>query len=131
MDHMHQVLVYADSLTWGIIPNTRQRLPFDDRWPGVLENKLVESGLRVRVIEDCLNGRRTVWEDPFKTGRNGRQGLAQRIASGQAPVDIANKRVIEVDPEFVATWAEDRERFDEFIHILSAIAPRHAACGLS
>jgi lysophospholipase L1-like esterase len=31
------------------------------------------------VIEDCLNGRRTVWEDPFKPGRNGLQGLAQRI----------------------------------------------------
>jgi len=26
-----------------------------------------------------LNGRRTVWEDPFKPGRNGRPGLAQRI----------------------------------------------------
>jgi lysophospholipase L1-like esterase len=33
----------------------------------------------VRVIEDCLNGRRTVWEDPYKPGRNGLQGLAQRI----------------------------------------------------
>ena len=34
---------------------------------------------RVRVIEDCLNGRRTVWNDPFKPGRNGQDGLAQRI----------------------------------------------------
>jgi lysophospholipase L1-like esterase len=33
----------------------------------------------VRVIEDCLNGRRTVWDDPFKAGRNGLAGLAQRI----------------------------------------------------
>jgi lysophospholipase L1-like esterase len=76
---MHQIFVYADSLTWGIIPNTRGRLPFDERWPGVLENSLLRSGLRVRVIEDCLNGRRTVWDDPFKPGRNGREGLAQRI----------------------------------------------------
>ncbi|MEJ7608723.1 MAG: GDSL-type esterase/lipase family protein, partial [Bryobacteraceae bacterium] len=36
-------------------------------------------GLRVRVIEDCLNGRRTIWEDPFKPGRNGLHGLQQRI----------------------------------------------------
>jgi lysophospholipase L1-like esterase len=78
---MHNILVYADSLTWGIIPDTRQRLPFDKRWPGVLENKLHDAGLRVRVIEDCLNGRRTVWEDPFKPGRNGLIGLAQRIES--------------------------------------------------
>lgn len=76
---MHQVLVYADSLTWGIIPDTRKRLPFDERWPGVLENKLSDLGHRVRVVEDCLNGRRTVCEDPFKPGRNGLLGLAQRI----------------------------------------------------
>ena len=76
---MQHVLVYSDSLTWGIIPNTRNRLPFDKRWPGVLENELNASGQRVRVIEDCLNGRRTVWEDPFKPGRNGLHYLAQRI----------------------------------------------------
>ena len=76
---MYNILVYADSLTWGIIPNTRERLRFDERWPGVLENNLRDAGLRVRVIEDCLNGRRTVWEDPFKPGRNGLTGLAQRI----------------------------------------------------
>jgi lysophospholipase L1-like esterase len=76
---MKQILVYGDSLTWGIIPNTRERLAFEERWPGVLENQLNEAGLRARVIEDCLNGRRTVWHDPFKPGRNGLQGLAQRI----------------------------------------------------
>ncbi len=76
---MHQILVYSDSLTWGIIPNTRQRLPFHERWPGVLENQLIDSGQRVRVIENCLNGRRTVWDDPFKPGRSGREGLAQCI----------------------------------------------------
>jgi len=76
---MHQVLVYSDSLSWGIIPDTRQRLPFDQRWPGVLENRLNISGQRVRVIEDCLNGRRTVSSDPFKPGRNGSEGLAQRV----------------------------------------------------
>jgi lysophospholipase L1-like esterase len=76
---VHHILVYGDSLTWGIIPNTRKRLPFEERWPGVLENKLNELGHRVRLIEDCLNGRRTVWEDPFKPGRNGLAGLAQCI----------------------------------------------------
>jgi len=78
---MQQILVYADSLSWGVIPNTRTRLPFDQRWPGILEHALNASGKRVRVMEDCLNGRRTVWEDPFKAGRNGLIGLAQRIES--------------------------------------------------
>ncbi|HMV53260.1 MAG TPA: SGNH/GDSL hydrolase family protein [Rhodocyclaceae bacterium] len=76
---MQQVLVYADSLSWGIVPLTRNRLPFDRRWPGVMEIALGERGMKVRVIEDCLNGRRTVWDDPFKPGRNGLAGLAQRI----------------------------------------------------
>jgi lysophospholipase L1-like esterase len=76
---MQQILVYSDSLSWGIVPTTRKRLPFDARWPGVMEIALAERHQPVRVIEDCLNGRRTVWEDPFKPGRNGLVGLAQRI----------------------------------------------------
>jgi lysophospholipase L1-like esterase len=76
---MRHLLVYSDSLSWGIVPLTRKRLPFDARWPGVMENRLNAEGAAVRVIEDCLNGRRTVWEDPYKPGRNGLQGLAQRI----------------------------------------------------
>jgi lysophospholipase L1-like esterase len=76
---MQQILVYGDSLSWGIVPDTRQRLPFEKRWPGVMENHLNAGGENVRVIEDCLNGRRTVWDDPFKPGRNGLVGLAQRI----------------------------------------------------
>jgi len=43
---MRQILVYADSLTWGIIPGTRQRLSFDRRWPGVLEALRRERGVR-------------------------------------------------------------------------------------
>jgi lysophospholipase L1-like esterase len=76
---VQHVLVYGDSLTWGIVPNTRKRFPFEERWPGVLENKLSKLGYRVRLVENSLNGRRTVWEDPFKPGRNGLLGLAQCI----------------------------------------------------
>jgi lysophospholipase L1-like esterase len=76
---MRHILLYGDSLSWGIIPTTRQRLSFDARWPGVMENQLNAQGQGVRAIEDCLNGRRTVWDDPYKPGRNGLDGLAQRI----------------------------------------------------
>ena len=76
---MRQILVYSDSLSWGIVPLTRDRLSFDARWPGVMENSLNGKGRAVRVIEDCLNGRRTVWDDPYKPGRNGLAGLAQRV----------------------------------------------------
>lgn len=76
---MQHILVYSDSASWGIIPDTRRRLAFEARWPGILELTLAQGGARVRVIEDCLNGRRTAWDDPFKSGRNGLEGLAQRI----------------------------------------------------
>ena len=76
---MQQILVYGDSISWGIVPMTRKRFAFEARWPGVMENRLHSGGLAVRVIEDCLNARRTAWDDPFKPGRNGLIGLAQRI----------------------------------------------------
>jgi len=76
---MHHILVYGDSLSWGIIPNTRRRLSFTERWPGVMEQGLVDAGHQARVIEDCLNGRRSAWDDPFKPGRNALDGLEQRM----------------------------------------------------
>jgi lysophospholipase L1-like esterase len=81
------IFVYGDSLTWGIVPSTRARFPFDVRWPGVMENRLKASGHNVRVTEDCLNGRRTVWDEPWKPGRNGLVGLAQRIEA-QSPLAL-------------------------------------------
>jgi lysophospholipase L1-like esterase len=84
---MHHILVYGDSLSWGIVPGTRRRLPFADRWAGVMERLLVSTGRDVRVTEDCLNGRRTVLDDPFKPGRNGRIGLEQRVEVN-SPLDL-------------------------------------------
>ena len=76
---MNQILIYSDSLTWGIIPDSRKRLSFEKRWPGIFEKRLIDASFDVRVIENCLNGRRTAWSDPFKEGRDGSQGLAQVI----------------------------------------------------
>jgi lysophospholipase L1-like esterase len=84
---MKQILVYSDSLTWGIIPNTRKRLDFGDRWPGYMENKLNETQANIRVIENCLNGRRTAWDDPYKAGRNGLQGV-QQVIEMHSPLDL-------------------------------------------
>jgi len=78
---MKSILVYSDSLSWGIIPPTRKRLSELYRWPRVMESYLDKRDNKCRVIEDCLNGRRTVWDDPFKAGRNGLVGLAQKIES--------------------------------------------------
>jgi lysophospholipase L1-like esterase len=84
---MQQILVYSDSLSWGIIPETRCRLSFESRWPGVMEKALQRDGQTIRVIEDCLNGRRTEFDDPYKPGRNGLEGREQRIEIN-SPLDI-------------------------------------------
>ncbi len=76
---MKQIFIYGDSLTWGIVPGTRERLPFDKRWPHVLEKHLNRDNENYRVIENCLNGRRTAWQDPFKSGRNGLEGIEQQM----------------------------------------------------
>lgn len=53
---MKQILVYDDSLTWGIIPGTRQRLAFADRWSGALEKALNKQcgDDAYRIIEDVF-----------------------------------------------------------------------------
>lgn len=77
---MKQILIYSDSVGWGMVPGTRDRFPFHTRWPGVLENSLNEGGQpTVRVIENSLAGRKTLWDDPFRPGRNGSIGLGEVI----------------------------------------------------
>jgi len=87
MDPTQHILVYSDSLTWGIVPGTRRRLPFDSRWPGVLHNALNEGDVRIRVTEDCLNGRRTAFDDPYKPGRNALAGI-QQVIEAQSPLNL-------------------------------------------
>lgn len=62
----------------------RKRLRFEQRWPGAMEITLSHADYPLRVIENCLNGRHTVWDDPFKPGRNGMDGLAQQVVLGHA-----------------------------------------------
>jgi len=84
---MQDILIYSDSLTWGIVPNTRKRLSFDERWPGVFEAALKVAGFNVKILENCLNGRRTAWSDPYKDGRDGSQGFAQ-VLEMHAPLKL-------------------------------------------
>ena len=81
---MKTVLCYGDSLSWGIVPGTRQRLPYLQRWTGVMHNHLGEG---YRVIEECLNGRTTAFEDPVRPKRHGHAFLRPLLES-HAPLDL-------------------------------------------
>lgn len=65
---MKRVLCFGDSNTWGYDYVGNRRFGDEERWPGVLQNKL---GAEYKVIEEGLCGRTTVFEDPLMPGRNG------------------------------------------------------------
>ena len=71
------VVCYGDSNTHGADGPTVDRLPPDVRWPGVVAGDLAG---RARVIEEGLNGRTTIWDEPFSPGRNGRAYLLPCLA---------------------------------------------------
>ena len=81
---MKTILCYGDSNTWGYDPATQTRYPRDTRWPGVLRNELGEDYL---VIEEGLNGRTTVWDDPIELDKNGATYLRPCIQTHK-PMDL-------------------------------------------
>lgn len=70
---MKQILCFGDSNTWGLNAETGTRFPWEERWTGVLQEKLQERD--IRVIEEGLCGRTTIFEDPFRIGRRGTELL--------------------------------------------------------
>ena len=81
---MRTILCYGDSNTWGYDPVTGGRFGREARWPGVLAREL---GDGYAVIEEGLNGRTTVWDDPIDRYRNGREYLIPCLES-HAPLDL-------------------------------------------
>lgn len=84
MDDLPVVVCYGDSNTYGAIGPTDARHPRGARWPGVVAHELASRAL---IIEEGLNGRTTIWDDPFVPGRNGRDYLLPCLES-HAPVAV-------------------------------------------
>jgi lysophospholipase L1-like esterase len=79
------ILCYGDSITWGYNPANQNRMTFDERWPGVLDNGLGEG---YKVIEEGLNGRTTIRDDPFNNSyKNGLKYLIPCLESHK-PIDM-------------------------------------------
>jgi lysophospholipase L1-like esterase len=82
------ILCYGDSNTWGCIPLTGAQPPRRyrpaQRWPGVLRRELGDS---FWVVEEGLNGRTTVWDDPLEPFRSGKALLLPCLLTHQ-PADL-------------------------------------------
>jgi lysophospholipase L1-like esterase len=83
---MKVILCYGDSNTHGRDPMTGGRFERNVRWPGVLRSTI---GDGYQVIEEGLNGRTTVWDDPVRghQKRNGSKYLLPCLES-HAPIDL-------------------------------------------
>ncbi len=81
---MKTILCYGDSNTWGFDPASKGRFDRDVRWTGVLRRTLGDGYL---VIEEGLNGRTTVWDDPIEGYKNGKEYLIPCLAT-HAPLDL-------------------------------------------
>ena len=83
---MKQILCFGDSNTWGLIPGQPgTRYPWEERWTGILQQKLGSD--EYRVIEEGLCGRTTVFHEELRKGRCGVKTLPA-ILESHNPVDI-------------------------------------------
>jgi lysophospholipase L1-like esterase len=81
---MKRILCYGDSNTWGYIPVSGDRYDEERRWTMLLQKA---AGDAYRIIEEGLNGRTTVFDDPIGPGRNGLEYLKPCLQS-HAPLDL-------------------------------------------
>lgn len=81
---MEQFLCFGDSNTYGLIPGTKDRYEWEVRWTGRLSKRLEPYG--IRIIEEGLCGRTTIYEDGLRLGRNGSAILPILLESHQ-PLD--------------------------------------------
>lgn len=78
------VVCFGDSLTWGFNPADKSRYGHDIRWTRRLQTEL---GAAYYVVEEGINGRTTVFEDPVRGDKNGLQHLAG-VRKTHMPIDI-------------------------------------------
>lgn len=81
---MKEILCFGDSNTWGWNPVDKERFDRDSRWTGVLQKTL---GGEYHVIEEGLNGRTTVWDDPIELYKKGSDHLPPLLETHR-PLDL-------------------------------------------
>ena len=136
------ILCYGDSNTWGCIPVTEER-----EWPGGCPRTSAGRGYfagssarATWVVEQGLNGRTTVWDDPLEPYRNGAELLPTLLT--HQPVDLVIlmlgtndvKRRFDVGAGEIAAGARDAARSHRRQRVRagargSACSPRLPAAG--
>lgn len=79
------ILVFGDSIAWGRVPGAQRRYPFAQRWPFILEQTIGRD--RVRVVDDAVPGRTTVFDEPYRPHRKGTDTIDMALTR-HAPIDL-------------------------------------------
>lgn len=77
-------MCFGDSNTYGYIPGGEGRYPWEVRWTGILADRLYQEG--IRVTEEGLCGRTTVFEDELRVIRKG-SDLLPALLESHKPLD--------------------------------------------
>jgi len=75
---MKTILCFGDSNTWGYSPSLTRRYNESERWTMLLQSQLPNE---YRIIEEGLNSRTTVFEDPIEAGKKGLDYLLPCLGS--------------------------------------------------
>ncbi|WP_299817920.1 SGNH/GDSL hydrolase family protein [uncultured Roseibium sp.] len=78
------VICFGDSLTWGFNPVDKSRYGHEIRWTRRMQKEL---GPGFYVLEEGVNGRTTVYDDPVMGDRNGLEHLGT-VRRTHMPIDI-------------------------------------------
>ena len=68
-----RIVCFGDSNTYGFAAGIGGRFDDGARWSGILKKSLAKKN--IEVIEEGMNGRTTVFDDPTEEGRNGSDAL--------------------------------------------------------
>lgn len=81
---MREILCFGDSNTYGYIPGGKGRYGWNVRWTSILADRLYAE--EIRVTEEGLCGRTTVFEDELREDRKG-SDLLPALLESHKPLD--------------------------------------------
>ena len=115
---MKNILCFGDSNTWGYVPGTGARYAPELRWTGVLQRALGEG---VRILEDGMNARTSVYADPCSPWRRGSDALPAALIA-QKPLDLLILALVTNDLKFTDAFGAARgaETLVNLAHMVQA-----------
>jgi len=100
---MKTILCFGDSNTWGYSPVLERRYNETERWTMRLQSQLMN---KYRIIEEGLNSRTTVFEDPFEAGKKGLDYLLPCLGSHHPDLVIIMLGTNDLKSRFNATASD-------------------------